>query len=105
LSAAEDVPVAPEEPSVIAVFSDVTIELIAESAVCICGSTEVTFLVYPSTFAEAASEVTMLAEAEGSSESWLTRNPVEICCRAVDKACWLCCIPYCTSGTMFVTRI
>jgi hypothetical protein len=64
----EAVPVAPEVPRVIAVFSDVTIELMAESVVFICGSSELILLVYWSTLAEAASETTMFADAVGSSE-------------------------------------
>ena len=47
----------------------------------------------------------MLAEAAGSSEGWLTRKPVDTCCVAVARACWLCCIWYCISGSMFVTRM
>ncbi len=47
----------------------------------------------------------MLAEAVGSSEGWLTRRPVATCSSAVARFCWLCCMAYCISGTILVTRM
>ena len=96
---------APEVPRVMALFREVTMELMAESAVCIRGSTELMFFVYWSTVAEDASDVTIFAEAEGSSESLLTLKLVDTCSTASARFCWLCCIAYCTSGIMFETRI
>jgi hypothetical protein len=62
------VPLAPAVPIVSAEFNEVTIPLKAESVDCIKEVTALVLVVYWSTDADAASEVTILAEAVGSSE-------------------------------------